>query len=257
MNSKAIRKQLLAAVAMVLVAAVALGSSTYAWFVASGEVTATGMKVQAQAETGIVISDEDHESFASVANAKDQTTKALTPASTYNGSDWWHANSDAFDSHVAATEYKAAAAGSYVTHRFYIKSASGAAYTNTIKIASVTASGDANTLSSAVRVGVKFEGDTTFYIFAPVGESVDSRAYTVHNEKTVTPLDGTVPVTTTINNLPDNSSNGKFVDITIWYEGEDKLCKSSRIPVEEVINDITVVFTGEDCDTTVQYTQPA
>ena len=46
MNSKAIRKQLLAAVAMVLVAAVALGSSTYAWFVASGTVTATGMMVQ-------------------------------------------------------------------------------------------------------------------------------------------------------------------------------------------------------------------
>ena len=49
MNSKAIKKQLLAAVAMVLVAAVALGSSTYAWFVASGTVTAEGMKVQARA----------------------------------------------------------------------------------------------------------------------------------------------------------------------------------------------------------------
>ena len=41
MNSKAIRKQLLAAVAMVLVAAVALGSSTYAWFVSNNSVTAT------------------------------------------------------------------------------------------------------------------------------------------------------------------------------------------------------------------------
>ena len=32
MQSKAIKRQLLAAVAMVLVAAIALGSSTYAWF---------------------------------------------------------------------------------------------------------------------------------------------------------------------------------------------------------------------------------
>ena len=48
MNSKAIKKQLLAAVAMVLVAAVALGSSTYAWFVASNDVKAEGMMLQVQ-----------------------------------------------------------------------------------------------------------------------------------------------------------------------------------------------------------------
>lgn len=48
MNSKAIRKQLLAAVAMVLVAAVALGSSTYAWFANNNRVTATTMSVTAQ-----------------------------------------------------------------------------------------------------------------------------------------------------------------------------------------------------------------
>ena len=55
MNSKAIRKQLFAAVAMVLVAAVALGSSTYAWFAANNRVTAEGMTVTAQAEGGIEI----------------------------------------------------------------------------------------------------------------------------------------------------------------------------------------------------------
>lgn len=48
MNSKAIRKQLLAAVAMVLVAAVALGSSTYAWFVTNNKVDATTTNISAQ-----------------------------------------------------------------------------------------------------------------------------------------------------------------------------------------------------------------
>ena len=43
MNSKAIKRQLLAAIAMVLVAAIALGSSTYAWFVSNNAVTATGI----------------------------------------------------------------------------------------------------------------------------------------------------------------------------------------------------------------------
>lgn len=45
MNSKAIKRQLLAAVAMVIVAAIALSSSTYAWFVSNNAVTATGIDV--------------------------------------------------------------------------------------------------------------------------------------------------------------------------------------------------------------------
>lgn len=54
-NSKAIRRQLLAAIAMVLVAAVALGSSTYAWFAANNSVSATGMKISAKNDTGALI----------------------------------------------------------------------------------------------------------------------------------------------------------------------------------------------------------
>ena len=55
MNSKAIRKQLLAAVAMVLVAAVALGSSTYAWFVNNATVTATGAQVTSSTAYSLLI----------------------------------------------------------------------------------------------------------------------------------------------------------------------------------------------------------
>ena len=50
MNSKAIKRQLLAAIAMVLVAALALGSSTYAWFAANNNVNAQNMSVIASSE---------------------------------------------------------------------------------------------------------------------------------------------------------------------------------------------------------------
>lgn len=50
MNSKAIKRQLLAAIAMVLVAAIALGSSTYAWFASNNKVEADGMKITATTE---------------------------------------------------------------------------------------------------------------------------------------------------------------------------------------------------------------
>lgn len=48
MNVKALKKQLMAAIAMVLVAAIALGSSTYAWFVSNNQVTATTSTISAQ-----------------------------------------------------------------------------------------------------------------------------------------------------------------------------------------------------------------
>lgn len=72
MNSKAIKRQLLAAIAMVLVAAVALGSSTYAWFVTNNKVDATTSTISAQSNAA----------FMTIANgtsgAKDADTTSIT-----------------------------------------------------------------------------------------------------------------------------------------------------------------------------------
>ena len=53
MDTKALKKQMGAAIAMVLVAAVALGSATFAWFVSNNEVTAKTTGVKAQSKTAI------------------------------------------------------------------------------------------------------------------------------------------------------------------------------------------------------------
>ena len=45
METKALKKQLGAAIAMVLVAAIALGAATFAWFVNNNAVTAKGVDV--------------------------------------------------------------------------------------------------------------------------------------------------------------------------------------------------------------------
>ena len=54
---KSLQKQLIAAIAMVLVAMIALGSSTYAWFASNTHVDATGMEVKASTSTSLAISD--------------------------------------------------------------------------------------------------------------------------------------------------------------------------------------------------------
>ena len=55
MTVKALRKQLMAAIAMVLVAAIALGSSTYAWFVSNNQVTATTASISAQSNAPFLV----------------------------------------------------------------------------------------------------------------------------------------------------------------------------------------------------------
>ena len=55
MNVKALRKQLMAAIAMVVVAAVALSSATYAWFVSNNRVTATTTQISAQSNAAYLL----------------------------------------------------------------------------------------------------------------------------------------------------------------------------------------------------------
>ena len=55
MNMKSLKAQFIGAIAMVLVAAIAMGSSTYAWFSMNKEVTAKGMQVKASTSSSLVI----------------------------------------------------------------------------------------------------------------------------------------------------------------------------------------------------------
>ena len=55
---KALKKQLAAAIAMVCVAAVALGSSTYAWFVSNNQVTADVGNITAQSNAAFLQIDK-------------------------------------------------------------------------------------------------------------------------------------------------------------------------------------------------------
>lgn len=54
MDTKALKKQMGAAIAMVLVAAVALGSATFAWFVTNNKVDATTSTISAQSNAAFM-----------------------------------------------------------------------------------------------------------------------------------------------------------------------------------------------------------
>lgn len=87
MNSKMIKRQLIAAIAMTLVATVALGSSTFAWFVSNNTVKATTATISAQSNAPFLKIAKTGEELVNtavtqVAGAGDKTT--LYPAQWNN-----------------------------------------------------------------------------------------------------------------------------------------------------------------------------
>lgn len=273
MNSKAIRKQLLAAVAMVLVAAVALGSSTYAWFAGNNTVKAEGMKVQAKAESGILIqSKEKGGDFATIASAGMDNAAVLYPTSTTNLTSWVHAIS------TKANEAQAeqTAANAYTTlgntedtlknyralRSFYIRSASEgqplAGVQLAIKKVEVTGKSGSVLLDEAVRVGVKVsdaslnntESLKQLFVYAPLRSSdftLKAKYAMVDGNPTqlvekMKPVDAG-DVLPLLNNTIPASNTELEVEVYIWFEGEDPNCMSKNIT--DTLDNLNVTITFE------------
>lgn len=85
METKALKKQLGAAIAMVLVAAIALGAATFAWFVNNNAVTATGVDVStSSAVPNLYITSTGKTTDAMSKPKPDSNPSALYPVSTNN-----------------------------------------------------------------------------------------------------------------------------------------------------------------------------
>lgn len=89
MDTKALKKQMGAAIAMVLVAAVALGSATFAWFVTNNKVDATTSTISAQSNAAFMyIHNKDNTDTNSTSDVADiKVNKELYPATWANNFD--------------------------------------------------------------------------------------------------------------------------------------------------------------------------
>ncbi len=99
MSTKALKKELLVAVVMLLVAAVALSGSTYAWFAVNNAVTVTGLEVTTQVSNNLYVADTTFDATNHVADAnfarylhKTAASPLLEPVSTVNGIDFFYTN---------------------------------------------------------------------------------------------------------------------------------------------------------------------
>lgn len=105
MDTKALKKQMVAAIAMVLVAAVALGSATFAWFVTNNKVDATTSTISAQSNAAFMYIREkttDSQDLTTWTSTVDSAVgdKALYPAhwalASESGTDKSYATAESF-----------------------------------------------------------------------------------------------------------------------------------------------------------------
>jgi len=112
MSTKALKKELLVAVVMLLVAAVALSGSTYAWFAMNNTVSATGMNVTTQTGDNLLIAKDTLSNTAKLADnlfktaLVDNVSGLLEPVSAVDGKTFYYnatTNTDSVGDAIADT----------------------------------------------------------------------------------------------------------------------------------------------------------
>lgn len=185
METKALKKQLGAAIAMVLVAAIALGAATFAWFVNNNAVTATGVDVSTSSSVPnlYITSTGKTTDGMTAANANPST---LLPVSTNDGIHFYDTkhwtSADGNGSNAFADQYKLATgiAGKTVyadyTFTLGVTNGSMAVYFDNTKVGEnkvATTLKASDKMGTAGRFAIKF-GEGNWILFKVDGTPVKS-----------------------------------------------------------------------------------
>lgn len=260
-------KKLIPALVLLLVSAIVLSTSSYAWFSMNRTVQATGISLTAAAPTNLVISSTGSTYAASASTDKNYLGK-LFPASTADGKDFWAID----DGNViaggkggpaeAGTIFKKEkveimaqgddkATGYYVDFDFYFKATAADETPLNIGVKKITVNSgpDSGSLGNAVRIAiipVDENGDpdysrVTIYAFddgedvEPI-ESVDEtgvfkKSATDPRQKPVGEGDDKVYTTTAFTVTPSTyieDATPTEVIIRVWIEGEHPDCVNAN-----------------------------
>lgn len=247
---KALKKQLVAAIAMVLVAAIALGSSTYAWFVSNNKVTGTTTAISAQSNSAYLVIDKKETSTTSKDNFSFVTDATTTPktAALYpaqiTGNGVWQS---AYASDPTASAEKegsrftiksadaaegtaeAAVAEKYaITHRFYIGTGTYDGEFTDLKVTDLSLSAPSADIANAMRVLVKCGDNWQVFKYNADAEEGE-RAIQVTTYKTTAAEE--VALSGYSDKVAASVSKGKdaVVDVYVYYDGADTKIKSDNL----------------------------
>lgn len=259
METKALKKQLGAAIAMVLVAAIALGAATFAWFVNNNAVKAEGVDVSTSSSVPNLYITSAGKTSDGMTAAGDNPSK-LYPVSTNDAKAFyetlhWVSGGD----HAVADQYQEALVHEkdktvYADYTFDLGVTNG-------KMNVYFDSGAATTLAANVKMGtagrfaISFDNGTTWKLFKVKGTATDNGYYTDQGATTgdywVKQVDGTLKAVnatyadfneyagsvdekgqahagndflTTLDSANADNHGKVTVTVRVWYEGCDKDC---------------------------------
>lgn len=245
MNVKHLRKQLMAAIAMVVVAGVALSSATYAWFVSNNTVTATTTNISAQSNSAFLLIDKvttTKDSKTEYSYQTDPATQtALYPAQVTANGVWQSAYASKTNESTEKTDTRftiksadqtdgsaeAAVAEKYaITEKFYIGTGTYDGEFTDLKVTNMTLSAPSADIANAMRVLVKCGDNWQVWKY----DSAQSKGVQVTTYKTTAEnevaLDGQASV---IKDSLGKTAGDAEVDVYIYYDGADTQINSDNL----------------------------
>lgn len=273
---KSLRKQLIAAIAMVIVAAIALGSSTYAWFVSNNQVTATTASISAQSNAPfLVISNTDITSSTTTTAVTTAVSDAtLFPVQMVQASDdattfkWESAYAAASDASTEKGSTRFVVQNADLTN-YYVKQTFHVGTNGTTKgqfknlrvsAVSVTPGSETDELKNALRVMVVCGAEVAIY------DQTGALVTTYDKSTTTTPSNTAIAGLTTATSRNANgvsteaayltaesdvfpATSGqigdKTVDVYIYYDGAVANIRTNNIDKLGSVK-ATVTFTADD-----------
>jgi hypothetical protein len=259
------KKMLLSSIAMLLVALVALGSATYAWFTVQKTVTAEAINVKAIATSGLEICNTDNGTgdYDTTVSFSEAGTISLKPV-TWNatatkggfipGSDVTNSDGSFTGSFIAAESASAAtpattglaygksAKSYFAAYKVWVRSADSDKDTAGVQSealgvkAKVTIGGTASTFVRAQLLdGTSIKAN--YADAANANNSCVSAAGTAKTKYTTVASNSQATVSSTV----ANAAEGKPYTLIVWFDGEDAQCLDSN---QNKIGNITITFTA-------------
>lgn len=264
MKTNAKKRMLISSVAMLLVAMLALGTATFAWFTQTTSATASGIYAKAAKASSLVISKNDRTwgSTVTYTQGSSSAPQAMLPASSSDGKKWATAVSNKEDGSVDLTKSKSTvtpqdANASYVfknelnvwnagtsgkvtniTITFSLPTDSDYAYVALVPKA-VTGSdstyGTIDCQTSNGTFGSNIYSDASAVAYSPLTVS-DTDAISVATSKITPKTTLSVPV-------PELSAGqSAYFDLYIWFEGQDVDCKDANL--ERTLSNLSFTVAG-------------
>lgn len=266
------KRALISSVAMLLVAIIALGTATFAWFTSNTKATATGINVRTQKVSELEISSKLKPTYTTTFSYDVGTTgkkQMFMPASTVNGTAWFTAIAEKANNYATKNDGTDISAidltdiddsknfNAYIVSDNLNIHNKGKADCDNVK---VTISGIPSNYLRIALVPVTEKNGTSFkyeqgksfkdYVYSSDGESylglsgkkVPVKPADAANE--ITPnTDLEIPVGKLSANGAEDGSDCAYFKLFVWFEGQDPDCKNANSG--DILDEITLTVTGE------------